>query len=111
MQQSPATTPPTERKSRTTRGHRQEPPSLHFACGCRTDGQALIGSYCTEAVRLWDKVAVANHNLTVTTQVVKAGWWTLTTFRTFGPTRVKLREAIYAWRRGQYDAHFKTVPA
>lgn len=83
---------------------RPESPSIAFACGCKTAGSNYWGIYCEMAVRLWDKVNAANHNLTVTRKVVSN--WPVTTFHSFGPRRINMRESIYEYRRAQWNAHF-----
>ena len=78
-----------------------------LACGCVLAG-FMHGSECPVAAELWDRTAVANKNLTRTSRLV--GSWRLTpetTVRSFGPARVKVREAIYEYRRAVWEQHFQ----
>ena len=83
-------------------------PRVELPCGCKT-GSIL----CEEASRLWDKVNAANKNLMRTRRAVET--WDRSTLHMFASRRIKIREAIYEWRRGEYDQHFglntKTVKA
>jgi hypothetical protein len=77
-------------------------PHIDLACGCRT---GVV--YCDEAARLWDKVNAANHNLTRTRKAVEK--WPITTYKMFGPRRIKVREALYDYRLAMYHAHFNSA--
>lgn len=102
MTRNVATTKPRKRKSALT-----ESPRIELSCGCLAWG-GLNASQCALAEALWERVAVANHNLTVT-QRVTADWKVTgrTTIRTYGPAHVKAREAIYEYRLARWRDHFK----
>lgn len=93
------------RRNRTPMEH----PEIKLRCSC-----VLMGKYsypslpCPVAAALWERVAVANKNLERTRRIVKD--WKVTgatTIHTYGPARLKRREAIYEWRRAQWQAHFQ----
>ena len=83
---------------------RPEPPVIRFPCGCVQQGGVFHGSlYCVKAEHLWDKVAVANHNLMQTRKVAES--WVYP-YSLYAKARNTVRQAIYEYRRAAYDEHF-----
>lgn len=75
-------------------------PEVPLACGCVVNRKP-----CPVAERLWDRVAVANKNLTRSLKFPAPK--PPTTYRAHA--RVEIRRAIYSYRHAVYSAHFGGV--
>lgn len=83
---------------------RPELPAIPFPCGCIARGGIYSGSFfCAKAISLWDKVAIANHNVTQTRKAVET--W-VRPYSYYAEARIKVREALYEYRHAAYQEHF-----